>query len=106
MIADERVENEVLFIGENAERLGDLIGHCKGLEYQAKVIKAQAFLEALGTVQARESEALCTPEYKAIVEDIENAWAERVTLETKLKAAELTIDTWRTQQATKRTGHV
>jgi hypothetical protein len=129
MISEERVEAAVAFIRDNAERLGELIGHCKGVEYQAKVIKAQNYLDATGghckgveyqakvikaqnyldatgTIQARESEALASPEYKSIVEEIENAWAEKSTLETKLKAAELTITVWSCQNASRRKGHV
>ena len=106
MIAEERTERAVEFIRDHADRLGELVGHCKGLEYQAKVIKGQAYLDATGTIQAREATAVCSPEYKVIIEEIENAWAEKETLLTKLKAAELTIDVWRTQQASQRRGHV
>jgi hypothetical protein len=106
MISEERVEAAVEFIRDNADRLGELIGHCKGVEYQAKIIKAQAYLDSTGTIQARESEALCTPEYKSIVEDIEDAWAEKATLETKLRAAELTIDVWRSQYSKMGKGHL
>lgn len=106
MISEERVEAAVAFIRDNAEKLGQLTGRAKALEYRAKVIKAQAYLDAEGTIQARESEALCTTEYKQIIDEIENCFADRTTLETKIRAAELTIETWRSQNKWADRGHL
>ncbi len=106
MISEQRVENAVEFIRDNADRLGELVGHCKGLEHQRKVAKAHAFLQTQGTVVERESKAYASPEFKAITEDIEDAWAAKTTLETKLKAAELTIDVWRSQYSKQGKGHL
>jgi uncharacterized protein (UPF0335 family) len=106
MFADQRIERAVEFIASEAGRIGDLIGHCKGLEYQAKVIKGQAYLDATGTIQARDAQAVTTPEYKAIIEEIENAWAEKETLQAQFKAAELMVEVWRSQQATNRRGNI
>ena len=106
MISEERVEAAVEFIRDHANRLGYLIGHAKALEYQLKVVEAQNYLDATGTIEARRSKARSSPEYKAIIEEIENAWAEKATLETKLKAAELTIDVWRSQYSKMGKGHL
>ena len=107
MISEQRVEAAVEFIRDHAEQLGHAVGHCKGLEQQRKVVKGQAFLASqLKTVSEREAKAYCSPEYKVIVEEIENAWAEAETLRTKLKAAELTIEVWRSQNSSKNRGHL
>jgi hypothetical protein len=105
MINEQRVEAAVEFIRDSAELLGGLVAHCKFVEYMAKVIKAELYKKATGTIQQRESEALDSPEYRQAIEDIENAFAEKVALETKMKAAEYTIEVWRSQNATARSGH-
>jgi hypothetical protein len=106
MISEQRVERAVEFIRDNADRLGELLGHCKGLEQQRKVVYGQAFIGASGTVAEREARAHISPEFKTICEEIENAWAEKTTLETQLRAAELTIDVWRSQYSKQGKGHV
>jgi len=106
MISEDRVERAVEFIRDNAERLGEVVGHCKALEQQRKVVHGHAFLDAAGTVAEREARAYTSPEFKALTEDIQNEWAEKTTLETKLKAAELTIDVWRSQFSKYGKGHL
>lgn len=106
MISETRAEKAVEFIRDNADRLGELIGRCKALEQKRKVVHGQAFLYAQGTVAEREAQAASSEAFKAVVEEIENAWAEKETIATKLKAAELTIDVWRSQYAASKRGHV
>lgn len=106
MIQEEAVEACIDFIRDESENLGKLIGRCKALEQQRKVVHGHAFLGALGTVAEREAKAYDSPEYKSIVNEIENAWAEKATLETLLKARELRIEVWRSQNSAKNRGHV
>jgi hypothetical protein len=83
MVTLDRVERAIDYFREHADQYGFLVGHCKGLEHQRKVVYGQCFLEAKGgTVAEREAKAYVSPEYKSLVEEIENAWAERTTLET------------------------
>ena len=106
MISEERAERAVEFIRDHADQLGELIGRCKALEQKRKVVHGQAFLYAQGTVAEREAKANSSDAFKGIVEEIENAWAEKSTVETKLRAAELTIDVWRSQFSKYGKGHV
>jgi nitrogenase subunit NifH len=107
MISEQRVEAAVEFIRDHAEQIGTLIGHVKGLEHQRKVVRGIQFLESeKKTVADREADAESSPEYKAIVEDIENAWSEAETLKTKMRAAELTIEVWRSQNSSRNKGHL
>jgi hypothetical protein len=111
MISEEAVEAAVRFFEHHADDLGKLIGHCKGLEHQVKIVFGQALLEAKkntpkATVPELEARARNSAEYKAIVEDVEDAWADRVTLETKLKAKELGIEVWRSQYSKQGKGHL
>lgn len=106
MISEERAEKAVEFIRDHADELGKLIGQCKALEQKRKVVHGQAFLYAQGTVAEREAKAASSDAFKAVVEEIENAWADKETLATKLKAAEMTVDVWRSQFAASKRGHV
>jgi len=100
MIDFERAEKAAEFIRDHAEDYGHHIGLCKSLEHQRKVVFGQAFLEAEGkNVAEREAKAHISAEFKHIVEDIENAWAAKETLATQIKAAELTIELYRSGNA-------
>jgi hypothetical protein len=106
MISEERVEKAVEFIRDHADQLGNLVGVCKGLEQRRKVVHGQNFLEASGTVAEREAKAYSSDGFMEITEEIENAWAEKTTVETKIRAAELTIDVWRSQYSKLGKGHL
>ena len=106
MIAEERVERAIEFYRDNSDRLGQLVGRCKALEHERKTVRGMVFLQAGGTVAEREAIAESSDEYKLVTEDIENVWAEKTTLETQLKAAELLIDVWRSQYSKQGKGHV
>lgn len=54
------------------------------------------------TVSDRETYAYSHPEYIQILEGIEVAVEAEITLQWKLKAAELEIEVWRTQEASAR----
>ena len=100
MINFERAEKAAEFIRDHAEQYGKLIGLCKSLEHQRKVVFGQAYLEAKGgTIAEKEAKAHISPEFKSIVEDIENSWADKETLATQIKAAELTIELYRSGNA-------
>ena len=105
-VSFKRADAAVQFVRDNAEKYGTLVGACKGLEHQRKVVHGQAFIDAhspMSTmsnskprpVAEREAIAYSSPEYKAVVEDIENTWAEKTTLETLIKSAEMTFDLYR-----------
>ena len=106
MISEKRVEMAVEFYRDNADRYGQLVGLCKALEQKRKVVHGQNFLYAQGTVAEREAKAYASDGYKEIVEEIQNAWAEKTTLETQLKAAESQIDVWRSQNSSRNKAHL
>ena len=107
MISEERVERAVEFYRDNADRYGQLVGLCKALEQKRKVVHGQERLLAKGgTVAEREATSYSSPEYRRLVEDIQNAWADKTVLETQMTAAEHTIDVWRSQNSSKNKGHI
>ena len=106
MIPEHRAEKAVEFIRDHADALGEAIGRCKMLEQKRKAVHGQEFLCAQGTVAEREARAYSSDAFEAVVEEIENAWSEKETLAIKLKAAEITVDVWRSQFAASKRGHV
>jgi hypothetical protein len=106
MISTERAEAAVEYMRDHADEVGELYGRCKALDERRKVVKGEAFLACEGTVAEREARSYVAAEYRAVLEEIENAWAEWKAAEIKLKAAELTVDVWRSQFAASKRGHV
>ena len=100
MIDFDRAEKAAEFIRDRAEKYGKLIGLCKALEHERKVVFGRAFLEADGkNVAEREAKAYISEEFRLVVEEIENAWADKETLSAQIKAAELTIELYRSGNA-------
>ena len=106
MIDEKRVEAAIAYYRDNADRYGQLVGLCKALEQKRKVVHGQAFLYAQGTVAEREAKAHSSDAFKAVVEEIENAWAEKATIEINLKKSETTVDVWRSQNSSKNKAHL
>ena len=103
---ESAVDAALEYLARTDAEHGRLVGRVRGLEHQRKVIKGLAYLDAEGTVQAREAQAYSSATYRAFVEDYENAWAESATIQAKRKRAELTIDVWRSLNAGKRKGNI
>ena len=92
----DEADRAVAFTRDNSEEYGRLVGACKGLEHKRKVIRAQEMLKSEAkTVTLKEAEAESSDEYIKVIEEIENTWAEKTTLETLMKAAEMTFDLYR-----------
>ena len=104
MITDARAEAACEFIRDHAQQMGELSGKVKTAEHMIKVMRAVAFSEAEGTVAEREAIGYKTPEVRGIIEQYRNDVAELETLRTRIKAAEMTFEVWRTQQANMRKG--
>ena len=106
MISEERAEAAVMFIRDNADTVGELYGRCKALDEEKRIVRGQAFLDAEGTVAEREARSYVSAEYRSVVDEIGNAWADYEAMKLKVKAAEYTIDIWRSQYAASKRGHV
>jgi hypothetical protein len=105
VIPDERTERAVEFIRDNADLIGQLRGNKSYLEHRIKIERGQRFLQSEGTVAERESLAWTDPAVFQLCNEYRDCVTELETLATKLKAAELQIEVWRTQQANSRRGH-
>lgn len=106
MIAEDRVEGALAFMRDNAEDLANAVSRCKYLEQLRKAVKGEAFQEAEGTMAEREAQAYASPEHRDVCEQIKSAWYDAEILRTRYKAAELTIEVWRTQSSNNRKGMI
>ena len=106
VITDSKVEEAIGVIAKNADLIGQLRGQKAYLEHRIKIERSQRFLDAEGTVGERESWAWTDPAVKELCDEYRDCVTEIETLATKFKAAELTIEVWRTQNANQRRGHL
>ena len=106
MITDDQVEKALNYMAERAIEYSNLVGRCKGLEHRRKVVSSQQFLSSTGTVAERQASAEASDEYRTIINEIEAAETEKALIATHLERARLTIDVWRTQQASNRKGNI
>jgi len=103
LITDEMVHAAFDWLHEHADRAA----HAKAMrvkaEYATKRAKARAFLEAEGTVQAREAKALLSEEVEAAM----LAEVQAVEADERMRAhrdkCSVIIDAWRTEQSNLRT---
>lgn len=106
MISDERTEKAVEYIRDNADDLAYARAQAKFLDHERKVIRATHIADKTGTVLDRESYAETQEDYLECLEKMRDAVYKSELIATKIKAAELTIEVWRTQQASSRKGHL
>ena len=86
-------ESDQLF----AQRTAELTAAKEGL----KISKAQA-MPRKGTSQERENEALTSPQYSEALDKLKKAEYHKVLLGLRREGWQLTIDCWRTLEASRR----
>ncbi len=106
MITAEQAESAVKFYAEQGNELGRIRGQMEATKHAAKVLEHIAFCAASGTVSERQALAATDKNAIAKWKEHHDLVAEYETLRTHLKAAELRIEVWRTQNANARRGHV
>ena len=102
----EQVDKALNYLADTDERVADARVAVLEMEYKAEVAEALAFKYAEGSVEARKQEAKTVQ----AVADAKNAYFKAVreheVLRAKRKRAELTIDLWRTREASRRVGQI
>jgi len=102
MITDERAEAAVEYLRDSAKQYGEICGLVELRAHNIKIYRSLAFLESSGPVAEREATAWTNHKVRDAVDEHSNAVAEKMEIMTKRKAAELTIEVWRTQSASNR----
>jgi hypothetical protein len=91
------------FIIKNAKHYAAAKANRMYLEERRKSAKALLMNESTGkTVSDREQYAYSHPSYLELLQDFKNAILDEETLRIQIRAAELTIEIWRSEQATNR----
>ena len=104
---EEKVEKALPFLGSTDDAHARARARVKGLEKKEKTIKAVGYLAAEGAnVAERTAIVESSQEYKQWVEDYENAVYDEQILSNQRKRAELTIEVWRSMNASYKRGNV
>lgn len=85
---------------------GDAKGKVKYLEKKLKVIKAQAFLKAEGTVEQRKAISEIDPDHLASIEEYKDACLDMETLGVQRETINIRVEIWRTKSANQRKGNI
>jgi len=102
MITEDKVESALEYLRDSAKQYGEICGLVELKSHQIKIYRSMKFLESTGTVAEREAIAWCSQQVKDAVHDHAEAVAEKNTIYTTRKAAELTCEIWRSQNASSR----
>jgi len=99
-------EKHAEFIGNFASEYAKAKSNRIGLELKLKTAKAilmkQAYLDGITQIAAQERDALADPEYIGLIDDLMLAVKEEETLKYQLESSRLSIDVWRTREASER----
>ena len=99
-------EKHAEFIGNFASEYAKAKSNRIGLELKLKTAKAilmkQAYVEGVTQIAAQERDALADPEYVGLIDDLMSAVKEEETLKYQLESSRLSIDVWRTREASER----
>lgn len=91
------------FILKSARRYAEAKAERCFLEEKRKTLKALLMNESTGkTVSDREQYAYSHPSYQALLNNFKDAILEEETLRVQIKGAELTIEIWRSENASNR----
>ena len=100
MIQDSDAERAVDFLRQSAEEAAQARANVAYLEAWLKVVRARQMAASDETSQsAKETEALCSSEYKEALDGYRVAVEQDSAFRFKREAAVARLDAWRTQQA-------
>lgn len=102
MINQDKAEQALNYLAETDEKYAHAKTGVKSIEYRLKSQKAINYLECEGTVAERESEAMAMKSYQDLLDDHESLMLELEIMSAKRERARLTIDLFRTLEASRR----
>jgi hypothetical protein len=99
-------EKHAEFIGNFASEYAKAKSNRIGFELKLKTAKAilmkQAYVDGVTQVAAQERDALANPDYIALIDELMLAVKDEETLKYQLESSRLSIDVWRTREASER----
>ena len=106
MIPDQTVEKALEYLRDTAEEHAKAKALSKFMDHKRKVVRGEQFLEATGTVAEREAKAESSQAYQTCLKELRNAAYDYELLDARREQAKLNIEVWRTEEASRRSGHV
>lgn len=103
---EKQVERALRYLEESEEAHARAMARKERMESELKISRDVAFLEADGTVAERQAHAGVSATYRAAVEAMESAYVEAEILKSKRQRAILTLEIWRSLNASRRAGVV
>ena len=104
MIDNDQVEKALFYIRDVAPRAGQLAGAVKEAEARRKASMAISFLQATGTVAEREARSRTDTAVIKAYSDYCESVAAYETIKLNIKASEMLIEVWRTENSNRRAG--
>lgn len=105
MKTEEQAEKAVDYLRDTAKQYGQFCGRMAYATSNLRRVKALQMIQAPpGSVADRESFAYASDDYKAAMEEEQNATADRETLRAMRDAAEFTFELWRSQNSARKAG--
>lgn len=99
MIDEARATAAGQWIYDNCEKIADAKSERVKREEYLKVIRSEIQLNTQGTVAHKEATALASPEYKKAIDNYSDAVRKETHFQIKMKAAETTIELYRSINA-------
>jgi len=103
---DEQVERAITFIRDKAKEYAEALAQREYLRDYKKsklaILMQEAEIEGHKTTSAQERQALANPEYVELLQGLRVATEKEALLRHQIKSAEIRIEIWRTESATRR----
>ena len=106
MITERHMETALHYLAESDEPYAEAKMNLERAEILRKRARQRVFLTFSGTVAERHAEAECDADVSAADGDYVEAVGRYETMKAKRQRAELTIDVFRTLEASRRKGNV
>lgn len=101
-ISDDMAETAIGWLSDNAAAAAAARANRERMEYKLKRVKSKLILEADGTQQQKEAQALCSPEYDIAMDAYLASIEADEHFRNQTSKVNAILDAWRTCTATER----
>ena len=106
MITDDKMESALEYLATTDKSWAQAKAAVEAMNYARKSIRAEIKLEKEGANNMREDIAEASETYKKACRDHTDAIYEFALIDARRKSAELRIEVWRSQNASRRRGNL
>jgi len=106
-LSEKEIERAVRYLATSAEEFALAKANMKYLEHKRKSVRAVISLRQTGKSQAENgTRAEASQEYQDLLEELKDSIAIFTIIDAKRAAAEIWVEVFRTQEASKRRGNI